>query len=285
MDWILVGLLLAAACCHALWNLRLKCCNDKNLVVWWGLIILVPLAIPALLSGGIPLAVWPLLAASVACQACYYYSLAKAYQHGDFSLVYPVSRGTAPVLVLLWATLFLHERPQPTGLVGIGLIVVGVAVTGGLWQLLQGGASRPALNTASLAAAFQVALFVSGYSTLDGAAVKQCQPLAYTACEFALTALAVTPLLARRPWPELRDGWMKNRFDIVFIACLSMLAYALVLVVYSRGTVSYASAGREISIVFGAFVGWRWLGEGLGATRVIGAMLIFSGIATIAIWG
>ncbi|RYD97054.1 MAG: hypothetical protein EOP50_06065 [Sphingobacteriales bacterium] len=285
MDWISVGLLLLAAGCHALWNLRLKCCDDKNLVVWWGLIMLVPLAIPALWSGGVPLSIWPLLSASVVCQACYYYSLARAYQGGDFSLVYPVSRGTAPVLILLWSVLFLHERPHPVGLFGIFLIITGVTVAGGLWQLLRRGSNRAALKVESVTAAFQVALFISGYSTLDGAAVKQCQPAAYTACVFAFTALAVTPLLARRPWPELRAGWRNNRVDIVAIALLSLLAYGLVLMVYSRGTVSYAAAGREISIVFGALAGWRWLGEGLGATRVMGAMLIFSGIATIAIWG
>ncbi|BCM90732.1 hypothetical protein IAD21_02592 [Abditibacteriota bacterium] len=285
MDWISVTLLLAAAGCHALWNLRLKCCNDKNLVVWWSLIVLVPLAIPAVLSGGVPLKIWPLLLASVVCQAGYYHSLARAYQHGDFSLVYPVARGTAPALVLLWATLFLHERPHPAGLVGIFLIVIGVTVVGGLWRVLSRGLNQHTLKIESLSAAFLVGLFISGYSTLDGAAVKQCQPMAYTACIFAATALAVTPIMARRPWPQLRAGWLQNRFDIVAISVLSLLSYGLVLAVYSRGTVSYAAAGREISIVFGAIVGWRWLGEGLGATRVLGALLIFSGIATIAIWG
>lgn len=64
-----------------------------------------------------------------------------------------------------------------------------------------------------------------------------------------------------------------------------MLAYTIVLFVYSRGTVAYTAAGREISIVFGALIGWRYLGEGLKTARVFGALLIFGGIATIAIWG
>ena len=285
MDLVSVGLLLCAALCHALWNLRLKCCEDKNLVMWWSLVVLIPLAIPAVLSGGVPWKIWPLLAASIVCQAAYYYSLTRAYHISDFSLVYPVARGTAPIFVLVWATLFLNERPHPAGLLGILLIVIGVSVTGGFWQMLRRISRNGASKTQGLRAAFWVALCISAYSTLDGAAVKSCEPLAYTACVFALTALAVTPIFARRPWPELRAGWCNHRSDIFIIAGMSLLAYGLVLATYARGTVSYAAAGREVSIVFGAIAGWRYLGESLGGVRVFGALLIFCGIATIAIWG
>lgn len=116
----------------------------------------------------------PLLAASVLCQAGYYYSSVRAYEGGDFFLVYPVSRGTTPVLVMLWATLFLHEHPHPVGLLGILLIVLGVTITSGLWRLLHRAPTRGPLKIGSLNAAFLVALFISGYSTLDGAAVKRC---------------------------------------------------------------------------------------------------------------
>ena len=285
MDAISVGLLLAAAVCHAGWNLQLKCCADKNLVAWWALVVTAPLALPFLWRGGVPLSLWPFLAASAACEAGYYYALTWAYRDGDFSLVYPIARGTAPVWVLIWATIFLHERPQPLGLLGIFLIVLGVAVTGGLWQWLRDVAQRGVGKIGGLRAAFLVALFISGYTTFDGAAVKHCEPLAYTAIMFALTALVVTPLFARRPLAELRAGFGANRNAILLIAPLSLLSYGLVLLVYSRGSLSYAAAGREVSIVFGALAGWRFLNESLGAIRVLGALLIFSGIATIAIWG
>ncbi len=289
MDAISVGLLLAAAVCHAGWNLRLKKCDDKNLVAWWALVVTAPLALPALWSGGVPLSLWPFLLGSALCDAGYYYALTWASRDGDFSLVYPIARGTAPVFVLWWATLFLHERPQPAGLLGIFLIVVGVTIVGGFWQhlraTLQQNAQRSAVKIEGLRAAFLVALFISGYSTLDGAAVKHSEPMAYTAIMFALTALAVTPLFARRPVAQLLAGFRTYRNDILIIAPLSLLAYGLVLAVYSRGSVSYAAAGREVSIVFGALVGWRFLNESLGVVRVLGALLIFSGIATIAIWG
>ncbi len=180
---------------------------------------------------------------------------------------------------------FFARAPDPAGLLGIFLIVLGVAVAGDLWKFVGSAAKRRAVKIEGLRAAFLVALFISGYSTLDGAAVKHSEPLAYTALMFALTALVVTPLFARRPVAELWAGLRTYRTDILLIAPLSLLAYGLVLAVYSRGSVSYAAAGREVSIVFGAFVGWRFMNEKLGGVRVLGAVLIFSGIATIAIWG
>jgi drug/metabolite transporter (DMT)-like permease len=314
MDALTLALLLAAALCHATWNLSLKRCADKDMAAWWSLVVTAPLALPAVLSGGVPLSMWPFLLASTACQAGYYYALTSAYRDGDFSLVYPIARGTAPVLVLLWSTLFLHEQARPLGLVGIALIVLGVATVGGLWQRLrrvpralqlsktpgppavEDAASQAALalengagvtrwKLGGLGAAFLVALCVSGYSTIDGAAVKRCDPLAYTACIYALTALAVTPLLARRPWPRLQAGFAAHKSSIWTIAVLSLVSYGLVLVAYSRGSVSYAAAGREMSIVFGALAGWRFLGEPMGVHRLAGACLIFCGILAIAIWG
>ena len=222
MDAISVGLLLAAAVCHAGWNLRLKCCDDKNLVAWWSArcdrALSDSLSVQRCDSAEF---VAPYFVASALCEAGYYYSLTWAYRDGDFSLVYPIARGSAPVLVLLWATLFLHERPQPLGLLGIFLIVLGVAVAGGLWQFVGNATKRRAVKIAGLRAAFLVALFISGYSTLDGAAVKHSEPLAYTALMFALTALVVTPLFARRPVAQLRAGFRTYRSDILLIAPLS----------------------------------------------------------------
>lgn len=282
MDALTIGLLLLAAVCHACWNLVLKRAAAREVVLWWSLILTVPLAVPVILGGGIPLRIWPLMAASVACQTGYYFSLARAYRHSDFSLVYPVARGAAPVLVLLWAALFLAERPKPAGLAGVAIILLGVVVVGGITRLRASGKS---LQETGILAALQVAVFISGYTALDGAAVKGCNPLAYTACIYALTALAVTPLLARRPWHDLKLGWHRHAREILAIAVFSLAAYGLVLAAYSRGSVAYAAATREMNVVFGAFAGWQWLGEKMGAQRVLGACLIFAGILVVAVAG
>jgi drug/metabolite transporter (DMT)-like permease len=79
--------------------------------------------------------------------------------------------------------------------------------------------------------------------------------------------------------------WRANWPRIIMVGMLTLLAYVLVLQAYAIGRVSYAGAIREVSVVFAALVGWRWLGEGFGAARTAGAMLIFAGILVIAVAG
>src|SRR5207249_1032872 len=117
-----------------------------------------------------PAQIWPYVLGSALVEAVYLVALTFAYEHGEFSLVYPVARGAAPAFLALWEALFLGERLLPSGLAGLGLLVLGlVVVGGGVWWSRRG---RAAPGRSAAAAALGVACCISIYSAIDGAAVR-----------------------------------------------------------------------------------------------------------------
>lgn len=279
MSPFLVGALLGSAVIHAFWNLLLKTTHHRRPVVWWALIV-TNLCCAALLVARphsiTP--VWKLLAVSAVLEASYYLILTAAYKVGDFSLVYPVARGTAPGLLALWAILILAERPSALGIAGILLIAVGIAVVG--WS---GKIGRP---TAAMGLSLLLALVISIYSVIDGYAVRQVDPMTYTAAMFFLVTLLLTPvLMAQEGWDHIRGVLRQEPERIVGIGVLQLVGYLIVLWVYSRAPVSYGGAIRESSVLAGALMGWRFLGEPFGIRRVGGALVIVAGVALIALGG
>ncbi len=288
-----LGILLIAALLHAGWNLLLKRAREKYVVVWWGLALGSVCFLPVLLLRlPIPPAIWPYALLSALVEAAYYAALTAAYQKEDFSLVYPVARGGAPALLALWSILFLKETPSPAGKVGLAVLTLGLmTVAGGslLPAQRRGWRGFPIRRIGSLTGlclAALVALIISVYSAIDGAAVKRVDPVAYTALVFVLTSVfALPPILHRFGWAAVRAGGRAHWRLAGSIGCLSLLSYMLVLVTYTFAPVSYAGAIREVSIVFGALAGWLWLKESFGPVRVLGALIIFAGILTILIAG
>ena len=280
-----LGLLLVAAMMHTTWNLIVKRAKEKQVFIWCSLVAGVIIFSPLLLTGsGFPISVWPYLVSSALLEAIYYITLIRAYENGDFSLVYPMVRGAAPAFLLLWTILFLGERPRLFGIVGIALLVLGLIVVGGkIWWTLRKTAG---LNKSALALALGVACCISIYTVIDGAAVRHISTLPYTVLVIALAAVFVTPAVVKRYGNRaIVAEWRSNWIRIVLVGIFTLLAYILVLKAYTITRVSYAGAVREISVVFAAFLGWRWLGEDFGAMRLIGAILIFAGILVIAIAG
>src|SRR5579885_1900006 len=109
-----LGLLLTAALLHTVWNLFVKRAHVKQVFTWWALIVGTLCFSPLLLEvRTFPPSIWPYVLSSACMEAIYYLVLIGAYQYGDFSLVYPMARGTAPALLALWAMLFLGEHPAP----------------------------------------------------------------------------------------------------------------------------------------------------------------------------
>jgi drug/metabolite transporter (DMT)-like permease len=283
-----LGLLLIAAVLHATWNLFVKRAREKQIFTWCALLVGAICFAPFLVQVvSFPLSVWPYVISSAIFEATYFFMLIRAYQNGDFSLVYPIARGSAPVLLTIWAMLFLGERPRLYGLIGIGLLVLGLIIVGGKsWWTLRSLRKTSALSSSGLVLALGVACCISIYSAIDGAAVHRVAPLPYTVLIIALAGLLLTPAVLSRYGSqaiitECRTNWPR----IILVGILSLLSYMLVLLAYSIARVSYAGSIREISVVFAAILGWRWLGEDFGAIRVIGAIFIFAGILVIALAG
>lgn len=286
-----LGLLVLAALLHASWNLLLKNAGEKYIVLWWGLALGSIICLPVLfLHWPIPARIWPYALASALFEAIYDGVLAAAYQKDDFSLVYPIARGGAPALLAVWAILFLRETPSPAGKIGLVVLTLGLMVVGSSkwWSLRRTGLGRSSAagSAAGIGLACLVALIISIYSVIDGAAVKLTDAASYTVLVFVLTATFGVPVLLKLyGWQAIKAVGRLHWPQAASIGCLSLLSYMLVLITYTFAPVSYGGAIREISIVFGAFAGWLWLKEDFGLVRLLGAVVIFAGILTILVAG
>jgi drug/metabolite transporter (DMT)-like permease len=291
-----LALVLLAALMHALWNLLLKGSQNRMRTAWLASAVGGLLGLPfILLSDPAPLRSWGFAAVAALIEVVYLTLLSAAYARGDFSAVYPLARGSAPALLAVWAALLLGEQPSAAGWLGLALLLGGLILIG--WTAANGdGASRQAI-----ALALGVALTISCYSIVDAAGVRAAPAAApYTAGRFLLTAVAMTPVILWRRAP-MGQGEKESsprllsssppRFSlspalrVILIGALSVTAYSLVLAAYAIAPVAYAGAIREVSVVFAAVIGWRWLGESFGPARLIGAFAIFGGILLIALAG
>ncbi len=286
-----LALVLGAGLLHASWNLILKRTTERLLVAAWGLFAGAVAFAPALVQAWPPpAAVWPFACGSALILLAYYSCLARAYDSGDFSLVYPVARGTAPAMLALWAIIFLGERPSPLGYTGIAAILAGLVVLGAapLWSLRRRNpAAVAALRTHARGSglAFLVAFLISTYSALDGAAMRHWEPIPYLVLVFGLSGSLLVPLLALRARGRVVRVLRTHFVQIAVIAVMTLAAYSLVLRAFQIAPVSYAGAAREVGIVFGALAGWLLLGEQFGGVRTAGAALVFAGILVLAVAG
>ena len=282
-------LILLAAILHAGWNLLLKQSNEKYIASWWATLVSIICISPVLFIYPFPKpAIWPYALISGALEAAYMITLSSAYYRGDYSLIYPISRGAAPAFLVLWAVLFLHESPSLPGLIGILLIIGGLILvsSSAMWINQQGGGRKFSTNFKGVILALLVALLISVYSVIDGAAVKQTHPVSYIVLVFGAMTLFITPFVFKRHgWAAMVTEWRAHRLRNFAIGCMAILAYLLVLIVYSLSSVSYAGTIREVSVIFAAIAGAWFLGEGFGIPRTIGAIIIFSGILLIATCG
>lgn len=279
-----IFLLFASASLHALWNLLLKRSQEKYIAMGWQVILSGAFAFILLLFVGLPpRSMWVFAIFSMALEAVYFILLSNAYTDNDFSLIYPIARGTAPAFLMAWSVLFLHEKLTTGGIIGIIMIVCGMVVIGAT-SLIQARGSK--LHVKGILTALTVALIISLYTLIDGTAVKNGSPLSYALTMFMLVPVITTTYNIRRfGWKRFASAWEGPRLPLIFAAVLGVVAYLLALFAYTIAPVSYSGAIREMSVVIGAFLGWQFLGESMGGMRVLGSIIIFSGILTIAIFG
>jgi drug/metabolite transporter (DMT)-like permease len=277
-------LLLLSASLHALWNLLLKRSQEKYIAMGWQVLISGVIAFFLLLFTGFPpRSMWLFALISMGLEAVYFILLSNAYSDHDFSLVYPIARGTAPAFLMLWSVLFLHEKLTLGGTLGVGMIVSGMVIIGAT-SLIQNRGSR--LHLKGVLVALSVALIISLYTLIDGTAVKNGPALPYALTMFMFVPILTTTYNIRRfGWKPFLAAWKGPRIPLILTAVLGVVAYLLALIAYSFAPLSYSGAIREVSVVIGAFLGWQFLEEKMGATRVLGSIVIFTGILTIAILG
>jgi drug/metabolite transporter (DMT)-like permease len=265
---------LAAAVTHATWNAIAHGIKDQMLAFALIGVGGVLAAIPLVILAATPRpACWPYLAGSVAIHVFYVLLLMRCYSYGEFSQVYPLARGTSPLVVTILAAVFVHERPGLFMVAGVLVISAGLAV------LVLAG-RRPG-RTAFLAAV-GTGLTIAAYTTVDGVGVRlSASPVGYIGWLVLLESLCVPMYaLVRR-----RDVLLKQPPRILLsglaAGALSLLAYGLVLWAQTRGALAPIAALRETSIIFGAIIGTLVFREPFGRTRIAATVLVVSGIVLL----
>jgi drug/metabolite transporter (DMT)-like permease len=277
--WLLpLSLVLCSAGLHATWNLIVKREEDKLLSTWLTSLTPAVLLAPALFITGLPAPeAWPFLLCSVVIHALYNVALARAYEHGDLSVVYPIARGLSPTLVALFAPLLLHERITPVA--GIGVLLVSGGI---VWLGLS--ARRSAAGVRAVAWAVTTAVLIASYSMTDKAGVSRANPLAYIILLLGLSGILMAPGVLWGPRIRRLRGLPLRRWALLVTGgVLSLAAYLLVLVAMRLTQVSYIAALRESSVILAAFLGWRVLGESLGLQRLLAAVTVTVGLLLLVV--
>lgn len=259
---------------HAGWNLLAKQASGGLALIWLYGVVAVGLWAPVavadgLIEGGVSLAGVGFMAGSGLLHIGYFVSLQRAYEHGDLSVVYPLARGSGPVLSVAAAIVFLGERPAALGLVGGALIVIAVLAL----------AAGPG---AGIGAALSTGAFIAAYTVWDAHAVSSLDqpPILYFCGAEAIRVLVLAPVVRGR---DVGAVWRQNRRAILGVGLLGPLAYALVLFALQRAPISLVAPVRESSVVLGALLGASVLGEGHVVRRIVAASAIAIGIAALAL--
>lgn len=285
MSLAAIGLVLLSAMLHAGWNTLAKQRRDILAFFWAltvaSLVIYAPI-VALLMARELPdSSVMPYLLGASLAQTVYYVALARAYTTGDLSLVYPVSRGTGVLLAPLLAVITLGERPAPIAWVGIALVVAGI-----VWihvPMLRQSARHRSLSGIVSAPALLTGVAIAIYSTIDGAGVQHADPIVYLYFTYALIAVWMAPLaLTRRE--SLQDE-LKQRWPVIVGGIAVFGTYALILAALRLAPVSYVVPMRSVSIVIGAWLGVRMLGEPFGRTRIAACTVVAAGIVIISVGG
>jgi len=284
-------LVLISALIHSSWNFFTKRGNFPiEFFFWvflWGTFLYLPFfyfsgLFPGLLLQATP-KLWTLSVISSLIQTLYLISLIKAYQMAELSLVYPISR-SAPLFTQVWAVLLIGEILSITGVVGIGLVVVGIFIIS-MSDFRLSAVFHLSRQTSSPPYFFALIAAVTGsvYSVLDKVCVQMTHPVFYCwlinlfmCIELGLYALFKKRNILLKVWGQ----WKK---EIFLIALLQNASYLLVLVAMQMSKVSYVVAFRQAGALFGAGLGILFLKETQWKTRMTGALILTIGLILIGL--
>lgn len=274
MSGSVFALLMLAACLHASWNTLIKAATSP----WFGTVLvagfaslLALCALPFLPAPAV--ASWPCIAASVLLQLLYLWVIARSYGQAELGLVYPVMRGTAPLLVALCNVALLGEQLSGMAVAGIGVLCAG---------LLGMACSVPRGRRNGVGLALLNALVIAGYTLVDGVGVRlSAAPASYTLWIFLLCGLPL-PLWAALRQPAalaaaLRRDWWRGLLG----GLGTISSYGLALWAMTQAPLAVVAALRETSILFGLLLARLVLGEHTGRLRLLAALVMLSGVVLL----
>lgn len=287
-----LALVLLAGLIHASWNIAAKKAGgDARFAAFTGLVLLVAWAPLGIWFGIAELprwgwAEWLLLCASALLHTIYYIVLLRGYRKADLTVVYPLARGSGPLLSSLAAVVLLGEQISALGLAGIAGVVGGVFLVAGgpgLWRASHDPAQRQRVRKGMVYGLLSGA-FIASYTVVDGYAVKilLMSPILVDYMGCLLRMLVLAPALLRDP-AAARVLWQRQWKYAVFVGVVSPVSYVLVLYAMQTAPLSHVAPAREVSMLFAALIGGHLLGEGDRVLRLIGAACIAAGVMALAL--
>lgn len=280
-----LALVIIAAFTHASWNLLAKRAADSRHFVWLysaGTVLLWAPVIGLLFWHDAPQLDWRdglALLVSALLHTGYSLALQRGYKVADLSVVYPMARGTGPLIAFFGAILVLGERPGWLAALGALLVVAGVFWLAGGPQLLRPGTDKRGLLWGVL-----TGTFIAAYTVWDGYSVKVLllSPFLVDYVGNLLRFMLLLPrALADRAalWPE----WLRYWKPALGVSVLGPLGYTLVLFAMQQAPVSHVAPARELSMMVGAWYGAKLLDEGELSRRLLAAAIIVAGVLCLAL--
>jgi drug/metabolite transporter (DMT)-like permease len=268
---------LCAALLHATWNAMAKGRQGRDPLVAATVIAAGAgaVSLATVVTLGLPSpASYPYAVASGLIHVGYFLLLGLSYRYADYSAIYPLMRGTAPLLTTAVGFLLIGEQVGLAQLGGILLLSLGVLGLG-LQAMLRGGMDRRALTVA----AANIAIIVA-YTLVDGIGARLSgDPAAYVGLMMLLTGVLLVPAMVLwRPtevMAMLRESWVVGLLGGTMV----MLSYGAALWAMTRAPIGAVAALRETSVLFGAAIAIVFMGEKSSAARAIATVAIFAGLA------
>jgi drug/metabolite transporter (DMT)-like permease len=285
-------LVLAAALLHALWNIAAKKAGGGAPFVLLTALMVAGLWAPVGLWAGWDVVPhwgaleWGLVLASGIVHLVYYRVLLRGYRLSDLTVVYPVARGTGPLVSAFGALLLLGESMGLLGVAGVLAVTGGVFLIAGgpgLWARAHDPAQRARVRL-GLGYGALTGLLIAGYTLIDGYAVKVAlmSPILVDYVGNLVRVPFMLPGALRDPAGHLA-AWRGQWRYALLVAAISPLAYVMVLYAVTMAPLSHVAPAREVSMLFAALLGGRLLGEGDRGWRIAGAACIAAGVAGLAL--
>lgn len=250
--------------------------------MWWinliGAVLIAPLGIATLADAGFE---WHWVLLATVCgvfEVVYFLLLQRGYRDGDVSLVYPLARGTGPSLSVIGAILILGERPSIVSLIGVAVIIAGIAVIS-----TAGSRTGTRAPLSSILYGLGVGVMIACFTVWDGWAVGTLglPPIGYFWMAIVVQALLFTPFAVRGR--NSLSTFRTHPVELTAIGLLGPASYMLALTAIQLSSVSLVAAARESSVVLVALGGALFFGEKHVVQRVIGAIVVFTGVALLAL--
>ena len=269
-----LSIVLTAALLHAIWNALVKASGDRAVTL--GLVALGHCVPAVLLLPLVPLPTSeavPYIVASTVIHWGYYFYLNASYRLGDLSLIYPIARGCAPVMVALGAMIWADETLPLLAWIGILTVSAGIMILATIRHADKRG----------IVAALVTSAFVAAYSIVDGIGIRASgTPVGYVVWLYAAEVSVAGFVLITR-YDRARALPRKAKVLGFAGGVISGLAYGLALFAKTLAPIGMVSAVRETSVIFAALIGVVWMGEGPPRRRLVAAGVVAVGVMILAI--